>query len=326
MPTLPRVRPFEILSISTFIFLTASAMTSPVSADSDCNNMLKFGIYDTSDTQTSSVRSNLVKSWLCNSTVDDIASARSAAQNAGVGIDIFSLNYGSATAESNFHSWKSNFCSSDLNQESQDIQNKQTIRQASDVLVKSFVSCLNAPGFYAWIERDSKSTFVIHAKLNALGPLRAATITSFSITPKSIADSCSATDLFSPGKTIVNEIVSVCKRSPDEDVLITLNTDIKGYPFVLPKDPPVPIVPIKRDYSFECLAGDGDSCVKRAAEIRLHCSPATFECNWQASCWENDKITILQRKELETKFGADSLTYLNSRPPLNCDVRPIRTF
>lgn len=301
--------------IARFGLLILCALSQGVYAG-ECETLLKYGVYDTSQTSSSSVRNQLAQRWLCESSAQDYASAKSNAINAGVGVDIFSLNFGNQTAESNFQSWKKSFCSSDFKSESQDAKFNQSIKKVSDNLANKFVQCLASPGFYAWVERDTDKTFSIHAKVNPLQDVVSTKIVSFSIVPHAVAASCSSNQLFSAGHRIgIAELVSTCTRDSQDEVQITINTGMKGYSIAIPKEAAAVQT---HDYRKECLALDREACVKRSSEVRSTCAGTDLNCFRRAQCWTDQAMAIDNLPNIEASSGKASPQYQNAKP-LDCN-------
>ncbi len=219
--------------MSLIFIVICSVQPGRAQQEQSCAALLKFGVYDQYDTLTETSQFRLFKTWVCESKFSNYQQAESEAQKLGIGVDIFSLDYGGANARTQWQTWSQNFCSSSYEQIQNNYKFRNSIRVISPALMTVVGDCLKRPtkGVLGWIETTKDRTqFIFKVKYEPIGPeINKVKAFSIQFTPQngaSLSNNCVSYDLLSNGSPLNPSLISIpCKVEPSQTVTVVLNSD-----------------------------------------------------------------------------------------------------
>jgi hypothetical protein len=207
---------------------------------------MQFGIHDEFDTLSESAQLRLFKTWMCESRFSSYEEAVSESTKIGIGVEVYSFDFGGASAKSQWSQWASNFCSTGYEEIRSNYKFTSKVRTISPILMNVIKQCIEsqtAGVFVGWVtpSRD-RSQFTFKAKYIPVGEEQAR-IRTFSITPASVRQNCNRDELrsLSPGSNLVRAPRGVtCTVDPNATVTLSISTTQGESTIVLDKFEPAP--------------------------------------------------------------------------------------
>lgn len=137
-----------------FLIITSMMVVGVQTKAADiCSAILANGTFDRYDSYTSSANFSLVYNTLCKSSVETYQDATSSAGNLGISIlDVVDASLGGSTTSANFSQRKSQFCSLNYSNVSNNSTVITKVQVASKVIAGAWETCVSrATRFVAWV-------------------------------------------------------------------------------------------------------------------------------------------------------------------------------
>lgn len=227
------------------LFFVVALFTASYSYGQDvaaCANLMKFGIYDKYRSFTTETHYKQVREFFKNNQFSSSQQAQSKAGELGLDIvDILSLNFGGTTSSSNFQTWQQELIRSSYQQAISMGLSSQNIEKISNAITDLVGKCIAQKGVHAYIIPNvDNQTFSVTVDFVPLSGETPYARGAFTLTPASVAASCSPNNILGQQQNIGPQGLSIsCRRLPTETVAVTVNTDngspvIHYDPYVVP--------------------------------------------------------------------------------------------
>ncbi len=195
-----------------------------------CDDLMKFGIYDSYGVLATQTDYRLAQTYICSNESDLKNSNSSVSSNAALLIEDIPVQMGVNKSDSNSDDWKKTFCSWTYDEAFHHQLVLRTVKQISPALMAVVKECLDQQktGFVSWIATTNDRTRVTFSARFRPIANETTTVTAFDILPKSVSTSCQKTAsyaLFQKGHEIGNALVTMtCEIKPETAVTFTMNT------------------------------------------------------------------------------------------------------
>lgn len=127
------------------------AITAESKAQNACDAILRWGVRDTENQFNANYDFKQTQYYLCHSSFQSASSAKSASATLGIDIeDVLGLDIGGAKAETNYQTWRSNLCTTEINTIQNNNQFISSIKKASATITGAWSKCTEQ-GFVGWL-------------------------------------------------------------------------------------------------------------------------------------------------------------------------------
>jgi hypothetical protein len=220
-----------LLTISALFIVLCQVLPVAVYGQQSCSELMKYGIYDEYNTLSSKEYFGLFQSWLCSSHFSSYDQAKTESTKLGIGIDKYSLDFGSTTAENNWLDWSDKLCHSDFTAVSSNSQFINTVRVISPALMSVVKQCLegDSVGMRGWVTTSKdRSQVTFNARYVPMGEEKIKVL-SFSTTPAEVIKTCQGAKLLAKNQKWGKGTRFVtCEVEPKQTLTFTLNTTQGG--------------------------------------------------------------------------------------------------
>lgn len=232
--------------------LFSSSFTTRIVAQ-DCGQILEHGIFNTSTTDSLSIKTQTLINWLSQSTFQSYGQARDSAAKIGFAIEGIPIELGGHNRETEWRNYQATLQTLNFSDQKTLDQFSQTLVSADKGIVDAWTACiLQKEGIaHSVIELSyDPKVFAIKLVYPPKGPPPTAVITNFAVSPSTV--SCSPTiHTWWPFRTEISSssIILNCSRQSAADAVQVTGNTLKGellarLPGLTPAAPgpsPVPI-------------------------------------------------------------------------------------
>jgi hypothetical protein len=183
--------------------------------------VMKHGLYNFSDRDSSESQSYAFSSWFCDKEFSSSSEAESFGAEAAFPFKGVPVKLGFDSEKESWDDWYSEYCkSTELRKSSSSIL-RERIAEISKDMVDLAKTCLQAPGLHMWIEASwDPKRFLIIARFNSQDPEKIPSTIVTLGADKNLECEESNFEVRAQGKQIA------CKRKGSDPVLISVNSSV----------------------------------------------------------------------------------------------------
>jgi hypothetical protein len=139
------------LWVTSLIVFRIFATITCVAQDS-CPDIMRWGIFDTRDTNAQKDEASSYANWFCSQTLSSSSEADSFGASIGFPFKGLPVKLGFDSSKQSWNEWKSSFCQDVRTTFSRGEVFEEHVKQASPAILDAFQACLKQKGAYAWLE------------------------------------------------------------------------------------------------------------------------------------------------------------------------------
>lgn len=229
----------EFCFVTLLISLNFAVNAQEIKDAATCSELMKFGIYDESNTTADSEKFKLTQAYICSLKVHEKKDAVKSAETFGIDLKVFDipikLSDGSTVTSENWEKWQEAFCALSYEAIKENYSYMSTVRTISPVLMAVVKECINSekPGLRSWIEPNKTRTgftfYVLYKQFASETP-KVKSITVVNQLNQSIKKDCTGiNDLLKDNKLGGQPRNIICNNlKSDKTYTVKIHTDHSG--------------------------------------------------------------------------------------------------
>ena len=225
---------YRILSCLLISFFLVS---QEVTAQSRCEWLLKYGIYNTEEVYTERYTYEHLRTLLKTSYAKTVQQFKEQAANVGLDITPFlGLSFGGSTAETNFSSWRRGVLETSFHEVIGDESKVRVIRTISPELMQTVRACIEKHEGLVVFVTPSVDDISFNLNVKYRTTSRKAKIKSINVTTTSAGEiyPLFGEDLIKPGAELGSVVLTYQRPTKSDAMMFAINTDSGTAEFRIP--------------------------------------------------------------------------------------------